>query len=200
MVNIVNLTFKYLNKKINEEELLEKLNLLMKENSKDKKEISNIIKEVNNIISSDKSREELEEYILNNEYYKETAKSMTPLDVANMIGESFSSKKLPTIDQEFFNDMADSLIKEDNKGYLWRLALNYNNEFDMDKLETYFIDTKDTYYLTELISVLDEPNYYRIANKLIDTKDKEFVSEILDAEYISFPEYLLNTLEKFIRN
>lgn len=200
MVNIVKLTFEYLNKKINEEELLEELNNLMNENSKDKTEISNIIKEVNNIISSDKSREELEEHILNNEYHKETAKSMTPLDVANMIGESFSSKKLPTIEQEFFNDMADSLIKEDNKGYLWRLALNYNNEFDMDKLETYFIDTRDTYYLTELISVLDEPNYYRIANKLIDTKDKEFISDIIDTEYISFPDYLLNTLEKFIRN
>lgn len=172
----------------------------MNENSKDKTEISNIIKEVNNIISSDKSREELEEYILNNEYYQETAKSMTTLDVANMMGESFSSKKLPTIDQEFFNDMADSLIKEDNKGYLWRLALNYNNEFDMDKLETYFIDTRDTYYLTELISVLDEPNYYRITNKLIDTKGKEFISDIIDTEYISFPDCLLNTLEKFIRN
>ena len=199
-MNIAKLTFKYLNKKINEEELLEKLNLLMEENPKDKKEISNIINEINNIISSDKSREELEEYLLNNNYYKETAKSMTPLDVANMIGEFFSSKKLPTIDQEFFNDMADSLIKENNRGYLWRLALNYNNEFDMDKLETYYIDTRDSYYLTELISVLDEPNYYRIANKLIDTKDKEFISDIIDTEYISFPDYLLTALEKFIRN
>lgn len=199
-MNIAKLTFKYLNKKINEEELLEKINLLMEEKPKDKKEISNIINEINNIISSDKSREELEEYLLNNNYYKETAKSMTPLDVANMIGESFSSKKLPEIDQEFFNNMADSLIKEKDREYLWRLALNYNNEFDMDKLETYFIDTRDTYYLTELISVLDEPNYYRIANKLLDTKDKEFISDIIDKEYISFPDYLLTALEKFIRN
>ena len=70
----------------------------------------------------------------------------------------------------------------------------------MDKIETYFIDIKDSYYLAELISIQDNPNYSRITTKLINSKDKELIQKMLSKEYIEFPDALKTKLEKFIKD
>ena len=93
-----------------------------------------------------------------------------------------------------------SLKEKDEREYLWRLGLNYNRMFDMDKIETYFIDIKDSYYLAELISIQDNPNYSGITTKLINSKDKELIQKMLSKEYIEFPDALKTKLEKFIKD
>ena len=70
----------------------------------------------------------------------------------------------------------------------------------MDKIETYFIDIKDSYYLAELISIQDNPNYSGITTKLINSKDKELIQKMLSKEYIEFPDALKTKLEKFIKD
>ena len=202
--NIATVLFKYINKNHNNEELLKDLNELLELYPEDKKEIKKIITKIKEIISSsllDIERDsKIEKLLFEWDYYIKVATSMTPFEVATMIGDLFYLQYKPHIDQEYFDDMVSSLIEKDEKEYVWRLGLNYNEMFDMDKIETYFIDIKDAYYLTELISVLDEPNYYRIANKLINKKDKEFIKNVISRTYINFPENILTQLEKFVKD
>lgn len=202
--NITTVLFKYINKNHNNEGLLKDLNELLELYPKDKKEINRIIKEINNIISSSlleiERDSKIEKLLIEWDYYIKSATSMTPFEVATMIGDLFYLQYKPHIDQKYFDDMIDALKEKDEREYLWRLALNYNRMFDMDKIETYFIDKNDSYYLTELISVLDEPNYYRISNKLVNKKDKEFIKDVISTTYIEFPKYLHTKLEKFIKD
>lgn len=202
--NIVTVVFKYINKKHNKEELLKDLNELIELYPKDEKIITEFITEINKITASsllDIERDsKIEELLLKSEYYISTAKTMSPMDVANMIGDLFYLECLPAIDQEFFDEMVDACVENGEKEYAWRLALNYDRRFDMDKIETYFIDIKDSYYLAELISIQDNPNYSRITTKLINSKDKELIEKILSKNYIEFPDKLKTKLEKYIKH
>lgn len=202
--NIVTVIYKYINKKHNNEELLKDLNELIELYPKDKKIITEFITEINKITASsllDIERDsKIEELILKSEYNIETAKTMSSMDVANMIGDLFYLECLPAIDQEFFDEMVDACVENGEKEYAWRLALNYDGRFDMDKIETYFIDIKDSYYLAELISIQDNPNYSRITTKLINSKDKELIEKILSKNYIEFPDELKTKLEKYIKH
>lgn len=202
--NIATITLKYINKKYNIKELQSDLNELLELYSSNKNEINQIIKDINKIINSKLNEKEknlkIEEYLLKNKYYYNTAINMTPLEVATMIGELFYLRRLPKIDQEYFNELVDACIENDEKEYAWRLALNYNNIFDMDKIETYFINIKDSYYLSELISILDNPNYMRITTKLIESKDKELINSVISRDYIDFPDILNEKLEEHIKD
>lgn len=202
--NIATITLKYINKNHNTLDLLSDLNELLELYPSDKDEINKIIKDINKIINGKLNEEEkklkIEEYLLKNKYYYNTAINMTPLEVATMIGSLFYLRRLPKIDQEYFNELVDACIQNDEKEYTWRLALNYNNIFDMDKIETYFINIKDSYYLSELISILDSPNYNRITTKLIESKDKELINNVISRDYIDFPDMLNEKLEEYIKD
>ena len=202
--NIVTIIFKYINKKHNNEELLKDLNELIELYPKDKDIIIKYITEINEIMNStllDIERDsKIEELLIKSKYNIDTAKNMSPMDVANMIGDLFYLEYLPDIDQEYFYEMVEECIKNDKKECAWRLALNYDGRFDMDKIETYFIDIKDSYYLAELISIQDNPNYSGITTKLINSKDKELIQKMLSKEYIEFPDALKTKLEKFIKD
>ena len=202
--NIVTVIYKYINKNHNNEELLKDLNELIKLYPKDKDIIIKYITEINEIMNStllDIERDsKIEELILKSEYNIETAKTMSPMDVANMIGDLFYLKCLQDIDQEYFDEMVDECVENDEKEYAWRLALNYDGRFDMDKIETYFIDIKDSYYLAEIKNNQDNPKYSGITTKLINSKDKELIQKMLSKEYIEFPDALKTKLEKFIKD
>lgn len=202
--NIVTVIYKYINKKHNNEGLLNDLNELIELYPKDKKIITKFITEINKIKASSLSdierNSKIEELILKSEYNIETAKTMSPMDVANMIGDLFYLEYLPAMDQEYFDEMVNACVENNEREYAWRLALNYDRRFDMDKIETYFIDIKDSYYLAELISIQDNPNYSRITTKLINSKDKELIQKVLSKNYIEFPDELKTKLEKCIKD
>ena len=87
----------------------------------------------------------------------------------------------PTLNQNEFNDLAKIGIEKDERELLWRLALNYNHKnISFTIIEDYFIKKRDTYYLTELISVVKEDlDINELLKKIIYTNDKEFINEII---------------------
>ena len=86
----------------------------------------------------------------------------------------------PQIDQEKFNDLVKVGIENDEREWLWRLAFNYNEKNkDFSLIEDYFIEKRDDYYLTELISAVpDDLNMKKLKKKVIATKDKKFINKV----------------------
>ena len=63
---------------------------------------------------------------------------------------------LPKLDSEELNKLIDAGIEHDEREYLWRLAFNFEFEVDLDRIANYFISVKDSYYLSELFSVVGD--------------------------------------------
>lgn len=82
---------------------------------KDKDIIIKYITEINEIMNStllDMERDsKIEELLIKSKYNIDTAKNMSPMDVANMIGDLFYLEYLPDIDQEYFDEMVEECIK-----------------------------------------------------------------------------------------
>ena len=91
----------------------------------------------------------------------------------------------PKLSQEKFNDLVKSGIEDDLREAIWRLAVNYENyNYDFFLIENYFIEKRDVYYITELISCA--PNgidMSKIISKIKNTDDKKFIEEVFFTLY-----------------
>ena len=101
-------------------------------------------------------------------------------ELLEFIAQYISVPMPPQIDQEKFNDLVKVGIENDEREWLWRLAFNYNEKNkDFSLIEDYFIEKRDDYYLTELISaVRDDLNIKKLKKKVIATKDKKFINNV----------------------
>lgn len=101
-------------------------------------------------------------------------------ELLEFIAQYISVPMPPQIDQEKFNDLVKVGIENDEREWLWRLAFNYNEKNkDFSLIEDYFIEKRDDYYLTELISaVRDNLNMKKLKKKVIATKDKKFINKV----------------------
>ena len=85
----------------------------------------------------------------------------------------------PKITQQRFNLIIDVLIKEDRRELMWRLCVTYSN-YNYNKVVDYFVDKKDSWYVEELVCFVNgELDQEYLVNKMIETKDKEFIKESL---------------------
>ena len=86
----------------------------------------------------------------------------------------------PQIDQEKFNVLVKVGVENDEREWLWRLAFNYNRKNkDFSLIEDYFIEKKDEYYLTELISAVPEDlDMKKLKEKVMATKDNNFITSV----------------------
>jgi len=110
----------------------------------------------------------------------------------------------PKITQQRFNLIIDVLIKEDRRELMWRLCGTYSN-YNYNKVVDYFVDKKDSWYVEELVCFVNgELDQEYLVNKMIETKDKEFIKESLElCGYCmeSFLEpYLLKKLYLFLES
>lgn len=101
-------------------------------------------------------------------------------ELLEFIAQYISVPIPPQIDQEKFNDLVKVGIKNNEREWLWRLAFNYNEKNkDFSLIEDYFIEKRDDYYLTELISAVREDlNMKKLKKKVIATKDKKFINKV----------------------
>lgn len=238
-MNLVTLMYKYINRFINSDELLESLEELnLKNFSKEEKisinkliddikiikdktaneideieknrleTIERIVSNINIILESDNLEKDLREKIEHRkEYLLEDKKkvkdggklyesiyilladnklinhfweSINDYELLEFIAQYISVPIPPQIDQEKFNDLVKVGIKNNEREWLWRLAFNYNRKNkDFSLIEDYFIEKKDSYYLTELISAVREDlDMKNLKEKVLATKDKKFITSV----------------------
>ena len=105
---------------------------------------------------------------------------MNDYELLEFIAQYISVPIPPQIDQEKFNDLVKVGIKNNEREWLWRLAFNYNRKNkDFSLIEDYFIEKKDGYYLTELISAVREDlDMKKLKEKVLATKDKKFITSV----------------------
>lgn len=101
-------------------------------------------------------------------------------ELLEFIAQYISVPIPPQIDQEKFDKIVKVGIENNEREWLWRLAFNYNEKNkDFSLIEDYFIEKRDDYYLTELISaVRDDLNMKKLKKKVIATKDKKFINNV----------------------
>lgn len=238
-MNLVTLMYKYINRFINSDELLESLEELDLNNfSKEEKisinkliddiktikdktaneideieknrleTIERIVSDINIILDSDNLEKDLREKIEHRkEYLLEDKKkvkdggklyesiyilladnklinhyweSINDYELLEFIAQYISVPMPPQIDQKKFNDLVEVGIENDEREWLWRLAFNYNRKNkDFSIIEDYFIEKKDSYYLTELISAVREDlDMKKLKEKVLATNDKKFITSV----------------------
>ena len=113
------------------------------------------------------------------------AKAMNDLELLEFITQYISVPMPPILTQDKFNDLVRIGIERDMREDLWRLAFNYNHkEIDFTLIEDYFISKRDDYYLTELISAVEEDlNEDKLIDKIINTLDKDFIDQVVQTGY-----------------
>lgn len=90
----------------------------------------------------------------------------------------------PKITQEQFDNMVDYIMKNETKGgnpkeLVWRLCGCYKG-FNFNKVIDLFVDSKDAYYTSELVSYVDgnlDQDY--LVKKMIKTNDLNFIDEAM---------------------
>lgn len=152
-------------------------------NSKEAKEFAenrynSLVKDKEDIRDSGPRYEQLYELLVNNSVYVNHCRKMSDLELLEFITQYISAPVTPNIDQETFDDLVSAGIEKDKREALWRLAFNYNGKKkDFTRIENYFIDQRDDYYLTELISAVQEDlNIDELIEKVINTKDTNFIT------------------------
>lgn len=183
---MVTLVYKYINEHINEEELLAGL-----VNLNDKR-LDNLIDSINKIISEHESKTVIYSYIFDllvaNEVYIKEAKNQSDRDLMLMICDYLYSHNVPDINQKHFDLLVDEAIKtgKDARENCFRLAFNYNKcGYNLDKIVNYFIDLRDAWYLSEIISTNKEDlDMDKVIGKVISTHDTIFIDKLLKDNFI----------------
>lgn len=204
---MTNIVYKYINEFLKDDNLVDeilKIEDLTKEQKKDIDQLVNKIKEVFDSTNSSMIRfSKIHDLLLNNKTYLEQANAMSMKDLMLMITSYIYAPNVPSVDQDTFNELVDEAIKDkDAKEDCWRLAMNYHDKgTDLAKIEDYFIAIRDAYYMCEYISAVDDVlNIDELVSKLLNTKDKSFIKDILDRKYVIsiLKEKNVEKLKKFI--
>lgn len=204
--------YKYINKLMNKDTLINEIKIFLNSNvgKKYKKDLNILL---DNIENKDRSLEELimnneDEYerifnlVIHNKTYIDIAKNMSDLELMLLITTYIFVPFTPNIDQDYFNDLVNVAKNYDNAlENIWRLGMNYDGKgYNFDLLDNFFVDSKDVYYLGEYISGIHQINQEKIVSTVLKTKDKEFIKQILEDNFIvdNLDEKYKNILESSI--
>lgn len=172
---MVELIFKYFNEKINLDELINGLKGI-------NEDVNNLIENISKL----DNKEEIEELLIRNKTYIKLAKKATPNETMTMITSEICVPRPPKVTQKYFDDMVLECIKQNSKEKAWRLAFSYEYyNMDFSKIEDYYIDELDGWYLSELICIVNEQlDLDNLVLKIKNTNNQEFINYILNDESI----------------
>ena len=176
-------------------------------NKKEKEDIQELIchiKKIRESFGKERAWSQIHDLLLENATYKKYAKKMNALDLLLLITWNLFAPNIPSIDQEFFNEMVESgKTYEHALENLWRLAMNYDRKgYDFSLLDQFFLEAKDARYFLEYLSGVDQVNTQEMVDKLLATKDKAFIKSVFEKEYAKhfFDTETLKKLEKSFHN
>ena len=204
--------YKYMNKLINKDILINEIKIFLnsKIGKKYKKDLNVLLDNIENkdksleelIINNENEYERIFDLTIHNKTYIDIAKNMSDLELMLLITSYIFVPFTPNIDQNCFNDLVNVAKNYDNAlENIWRLGMNYDRKgYNFDLLDNFFVDSKNVYYLGEYISGIHQINQEKIVNKIIKTKDKEFIKQILKDNFIvdNLDEEYKNLLESSI--
>lgn len=190
--------YKYINKLIDKDTLINEINVFI--NSKTGKKYIN---DLNHLLETIENRDmNIEDLITNNEdeyerifnlvthnqTYIEIAQNMSDLELMLLITSYIFVPSIPKIDQDYFNDLVNVAKDYDNAlENIWRLGMNFDGKgYNFDLLDDFFVNSRDIWYLGEYINGIQQINQEKIVNKILRTKDKEFIKQVLEDELILY--------------
>lgn len=170
---------------------------------KEKESLENLVKQMKTIRENfgyERAWGRIHDLVLENETYKKYAKKMDALDLLLLITWYVSATGVPSVSQEFFNEMVSvGKTYEHSLETLWRLAMSYDERgYDFSLIDQFFLDAKDSWYFLEYLSGVTQVDNEKMIDKLIATNDKEFIKAVYDEEYAKhfFDEETLKRLKE----
>lgn len=189
--------YKYINKLIKKDILIEEINLFLKSKAGAKyiEDITDLLvsiknedKNIENLILDNTSEyERIFNLLINNKTYISIAKNMSDLELMLLITSYISVQYIPNIDQKSFDDLINVAKNYDNAlENIWRLGMNFDClGYDYNLLDDFFVNSKNVAYLSEYIGGVQQVNEEAIVNKIINTGDKDFIKQILKDTFIT---------------
>ena len=146
------------------------------------RQYDNLIREKEKVRDSGPRYIELSKSLTTNKTYISYCQKMNHKELLEFITQYISVPMPPRIDQDLFDEMVEAGIKEDKREALWRLVFNYvGRNKDFTRVEDYFIEKRDAYYLTELISIEEkELNMEKLEKKIKNTNDEKFINDCFE--------------------
>lgn len=204
--------YKYINKLINKDILINEIKIFLnsKGGKKYKKDLNILLDNIENkdkylkesIINNENEYERIFDLTTHNKTYIDIAKNMSALELMLLITSYIFVPFTPNIDQDGFNDLINVAKNYDNAlENIWRLGMNYDRKgYNFDLLDNFFVDSKNVYYLGEYISLIHQINQEKIVDTIVKTKDKGFIKQILENDNIvdNLDEKYKNILESNI--
>lgn len=206
--------YKYINKFIDKDTLMKEISLFIgsEVGKKYKDDLTSLLDKLEN---KDKSVEELiinneDEYqrffnlLINNETFLDIDSHMSSLELMLLITYYIYAPCTPKIDQDYFDDLVKAAENYDHAlENIWRLGMNFDDlNYDFSLLEDFFIKTKDIHYLGEYIGGIRQADEESVINKIIATKDKDFIKNILNDDYLCdiLHDDYKNRLKEYLNN
>lgn len=184
--------YKYINKLINKDILINEIKIFLnsKGGKKHKEDLNILLDNIENkdkslkesIINNENEYERIFDLIIHNKTYIDIAKNMSALELMLLITSYIFVPFTPNIDQDGFNDLINVAKNYDFAlENIWRLGMNYDRKgYNFDLLDNFFVDSKNVYYLGEYISLIHQINQEKIVDTIVKTKDKGFIKQILE--------------------
>lgn len=188
--------YKFMNKFIDRDGLNQEINIFIKSKvgKKYKEELLKLLDEIENknvpieelLLESNDEYERIVDLLIHNELFLTLSDQMNVQDLMLLITYYIAAPLIPKIDQETFNELVNSAIKYDHAlENVWRLGMNYDDKnYSYDLLDEFFVNSKNSWYLAEYISGVNQVNQEKIVDMVIQTKDKEFIKKLLKDNFI----------------
>ena len=185
---MVEIIYKYLNEKIDEDTLVLELEDLSRTSKYEgNKELEKFISDIKKIIDEHTGMymryDLIRNLVSNSELHKREAEAMSDQELLDMITSYIHVPLHPSISYDYFEKLVDLAIGGDNaREQCFRLLTNYVGvDRRFDKIIDFFIKNKDTWYLSEIICFCGKQiDTMDVVEKLANTKDKKFIKEFLN--------------------